>query len=390
MLRKLRRLLQSLAIGLCLSLTTAETGADAANSDRRPAQDAFGGASVSPGLQIGLTSHDLQKYGSMGHQIATHGAGHVINFCWTNKTNGLPMGGQNVRFDAWDPSIGFLGDGTGGLDIGATLVLPDFGGFVTMDALGPNDLTVVALEWDTNFPSGLLRPWVFYNSTPSLADFVGAVLPDAVWTPHLSGNATVFRWPQVAYTNDGASTEITHLLIFSDRTDDDGEIIYTRKVGSGLAGTWSSAMLVGSGGFHRSGVIVTSRKASSQKVAIAWIGGRGNGTEFGASVSRFDGLPSGQLDNDVYYMTSTDAGASWGATHNITQRSDSLPGGFGAARQADCAIQFINGYCEYRMASRLMERLRRNRNHSQSSFLMERGEPYCPNGSRRVLGSAKL
>lgn len=85
MLRKPSWLLHSFVVALCLSLTTVEIGADDANSDRRPAQEAFGSASVTTGLQIGLTSHDLQKYGSMGRQIATHGAGHVINFCWTNK-----------------------------------------------------------------------------------------------------------------------------------------------------------------------------------------------------------------------------------------------------------------------------------------------------------------
>ncbi|MFQ5607141.1 MAG: dockerin type I repeat-containing protein, partial [Candidatus Zixiibacteriota bacterium] len=92
----------------------------------------------------------------------------------------------------------------------------------------------------------------------------------------------------------------------------------------------------GPSGYGKSFVITASEQ--SQRVAIAWSGGRGDGTEAGASVSRFNGLLSGRNDNDIYVMTSADAGETWSAQRNVTQRLNADPGGF--APHAKLSILF--------------------------------------------------
>ncbi|MCH9032656.1 MAG: hypothetical protein IIB00_10420, partial [candidate division Zixibacteria bacterium] len=253
---------------------------------------ALNSRAASPGLQIGTTTYDLQKHGSMGRQITTRGSDHIINFSWTNKDNFAFPIGRNVRHNSWDPIFGGLSEPAGfGIDIGPGLFPPDWSGFPSMDGVNNTGIVVVAISWSPNSPAEQEKPYVFYNDIPGLADFVGQKVPDSVWTPFLTGDAVAFLRPKVAYTNDGVSTEVTHLLMFSDRSNGDAEIVYSRKVGAGFvsADAWTSGMLIGLGGMSRSAVLATSRVASSKDVAIVWAGGRGDGTALGASVSRYNG-----------------------------------------------------------------------------------------------------
>ncbi|MBN4057148.1 hypothetical protein JYU19_02455, partial [bacterium AH-315-J21] len=96
------------------------------------------------------------------------------------------------------------------------------------------------------------------------------------------------------------------------------------KVGAGITGAWETPLFVGAGGYNLSPSMTASRKAGSQKVVIAASFGRGDGTQFGGFISRAPGTGIGQLDNDLFYMESTDAGATWGPLTNVTMRPDSL------------------------------------------------------------------
>ncbi|MBN4072357.1 hypothetical protein JYU03_00390, partial [bacterium AH-315-F03] len=279
------------------------------------------------GLVVGCTFHDFQKYGSMGRQISSDNVFGTINFTWTNQDS-PNSDTQDVRYDGY--SGGILGDNTGGAPVGHFLTAPDTYEFVTL-ASTSNGTMIYTFQWITNPTSDpkYFRTYVFKNNTPGLADFVGyggvgfsGRIPDSAWDGYLVGNANTFIWPQIAYTEIGA-TKIAHLVISSDRTDGDNTALYLRKVDTT---DWETVMELGPAGFHRSFIIANSR--ITERVGVAFSGGRGDGTLTGAPISRYNGQESGKNDNDLYVIISNDAGATWGSLTNVTQRPDSLPGGF--------------------------------------------------------------
>ncbi|MCH9032406.1 MAG: hypothetical protein IIB00_09135, partial [candidate division Zixibacteria bacterium] len=280
----------------------------------------------SPGVKMGTTFHDLQKYGSMNRQIAITDSLHIIYFSFTNKDNDHVNGHRNVRGQAYDPSFGAV-TLFSPIDIGGPLDSKHRSGFTTLDVIGA-DSAVAVMGWDKNYvPPGKEIPYAYVNGIPGLMDFVeispqGSV-PESLWIDSLSTGGAVYSWPRVAVTDDGGCGQVIHLVIHDDGQT--GYFMYVRRI---LGDTnWTHGYRFGQGGF-RTPAITASRQ--SQKVGIAWSGGRGDGAEFGASVDRYDGDTSGQWDNDLYYMESQDCGANWGPIHNITQYPDDSSGGFRA------------------------------------------------------------
>ncbi|MCH9031768.1 MAG: hypothetical protein IIB00_05860 [candidate division Zixibacteria bacterium] len=302
-----------LALGVCAQTTGAVT---------------FG-----VGKRVGLTFYDNQKEGSMNRQLATRGFDHCIYFSWSNSDNNSAVGGLNVRGNTWDASLGGLSEPQGlGIDIGGDLGPPTRGFSTTQDAF-QSGTSVIALHWDpvSAVPFNF-RPNVFIDDIPCLVDFVelfsGGIVPESLWVDSLSSGGTYFAWPRVAATDDGVCGKMIHLVIHDNGQS--GKYMYIRRTigaGGSTDSNWTDGYIFGQGGF-RTPAITASRQ--SQKVGIAWSGGRGDGTEFGASVDRYDGDTSGQWDNDLYYMESQDCGATWGPIRNITQYPDDSPGGFRA------------------------------------------------------------
>ncbi len=255
------------------------------------------------GLTVGCTFRDKQKPESLGRQIATAGFDHIINFVWFNQDNNSGTGSHNIRYEAFDPSIGALGDGTGGVDVFGCDFFPCNVRSSVIDA-ALDGTTVIALNQNRTFPApgNRFKTSVAKNQTPSLGDFVGGEVDTLMGDTILTGNATGFKWPKVAFSGNSA-TGVSHLVISSDRTDGANPGLYTRKV---RGGSWEPGPSFGKAGYNQSFVIAASRQ--SDRVAIAWSGGRGDGTEFGASLSRFNNDLSGKNDNDIYVMTSEDAG----------------------------------------------------------------------------------
>jgi hypothetical protein len=286
------------------------------------------------GLTIGCTFYDFQRNGSMNRMIATNEPTHALNFTWMSQDNNSATQGRSIRYEGFDPAFGSLSDGTGGFEVFGTLIpCGERPGFPALDSRA-NGTTVLTFEIN-NCIGAPLQPWVLYNANPSIGDFAGLLIDTTVYDSFKEGNTTEFKWPRVAYTNDGAGAEVTHVLLNSNRTDADGRVIYTRKLGIGAVGVWKAPIEVGAGGFHLSSAITSSRKAGSQKVVIAAALGRGDGAQLGGYVRRFDGQVSGQYDNDIFYMESSDAGATWGALTNVTMRADSLAGGFAPGAKLD-------------------------------------------------------
>ncbi|MFQ5607633.1 MAG: hypothetical protein ACE5GA_06780, partial [Candidatus Zixiibacteriota bacterium] len=273
------------------------------------------------GLTVGCSFYDYQKNGTMDRQVSTSDPTHIINFTWMNQDNNSATGGRNVKYEAYDPVSGGLGDGTGGVDIGGDLIPPNRSGYTTIDA-SLDGTAVNAHHWDKNFGVAGSRAFVnvFQNQTPTLGDFILSEVPDSIFDIFASA-PTVDQtiWPRVAYTN--GATPVTHIVAATDNTNDN-HFVYTRRVGSG---PWEPAFLLGFSGVL--GHSITASRGNND-VAIGWIGGRGDGTPNACSSDRSNGLLSGQWDNDMYFMKSSDAGATWGLCTNVTLRPDSLAGGF--------------------------------------------------------------
>ncbi len=281
------------------------------------------------GITAGCTYFELQKLGSMGRQIATSEPDHIINFLWTGQHNNSATANQDVYYDSWDPASFLPLGGAFGITT-CELCPPKRATNATIDGVS-NGTVVVAFDWDISFgfPPSRSEPFFGQNQTPSLADFVGRRIDTTLWMPHLQGDGTTFDFPKVAHTETGAT--VNHLVISGNRTNADNIGLYLRKVENN---SWEPAVLIGEAGYERSFVIISSRQ--SQRVAIAWSGGRGDGTEFGASISRFNDDISGKNDNDTYVMISEDAGLTWGPIQNTTRRPDGSPGGW--APQAKLSI----------------------------------------------------
>jgi len=279
------------------------------------------------GLTLGCTFSDRQKEGSMGRQIATDASRQSISFIWWDQSPTAPMGHSVYCDRFWLSTLGL-----GGLDcFTAGIIPPYFFNEMTLDAIGDGRV-VLASEQNRGqgLPGSRFQPFAIINQTLGLGDFIGGDIDTIVWSPFLLGNATRFGFPKVAYTND--TVDITHIVISSDRTDDDNLGLYTRRVDN----SWQPAVTLGLSGYGKSFVITSSRQ--SQRVGIAWSGGRGDGTEAGVSVSHYNGLISGKNDNDIYIMTSEDAGATWSPIRNVTRRPNADAGGF--APHAKLSILF--------------------------------------------------
>ncbi|MFQ5607378.1 MAG: dockerin type I domain-containing protein, partial [Candidatus Zixiibacteriota bacterium] len=306
--------------------TKPETAQQPANeTGPRPNSPASPGASergqapagISVGLEIGSAEYDYQKNGSMNRQIGTRGAGHDIYFSWMN----MPVGGatRTVNYNAFDPVIGFLREGV----VGA-IVSPTWSGYVTMDMAGDGSPVIA-----NHRTIGGAEPWVYYETAPGSKTFASKQMPLAVFSGFLVGSANTFIWPKVAYTDDGGA-QVTHVIIADEGTvagDGSSKILYVRKVGAGATGVWETPVEIDHDvGYNLSTVITASRQFGSQKVAIAWSGGRGDGTAGGAPIVRNDGTAAGQRDNDLYLLTSLDAGANWSSRRNLTMRIDTSAG----------------------------------------------------------------
>ncbi|MCH7878654.1 MAG: hypothetical protein IH914_04985, partial [candidate division Zixibacteria bacterium] len=276
------------------------------------------------GLTIGCTFYEYQKNGTMDRQIATVPPDLNINFVWMNQDNNSASGGRNVRYEAYDPALGVLANNTGGVDVGPGLIPPDRSGYTTIDA-AVNGTSIAVYHWDQNFGGAGSRFFNFtgHNVTPTLGDFVNFRVDTLMYdTIHLSqGEQNI--WPRVAYTN-GASpaTSVYHIVAATTATDNGRDYFtYTRRIGP-APNAWEPAYI-----FGFSGVLAASVTASraNNNVAVYWAGGRGDGNVNNCSISRSNGLLSGQWDNDMYFMKSTDAGATFAPCQNVTLR-DSAEG----------------------------------------------------------------
>jgi hypothetical protein len=299
--------------------------------------------SNSPGLRVGYTTYDLQSNSRMNRQVEWR-ATQAIQFIWMSSMDSTASV-RWTRYEAWEPSEGqFLYESpTGGINLH-----PDGArsGYVSLD-VDTEGKAVVANHYS---PTGLASEMVTtvqYDFLPLSANFspYKRILPDSiskygVSEENINSNNWRFCWPQHEYQVYGGDT-VTHVFArqrFSSSVDEtDAYIHYFRRVGSDTLGSWDYPPPIVDTVPTVSQCVSASRV--SPKVALVWAAGPGAYPGDPESFCRYDridpGLGHAQRTNDVFYMTSSNMGLSWGSKHNITAY-DSTRGGW--LTEGDIAI----------------------------------------------------
>ncbi|HEC77518.1 MAG TPA: T9SS type A sorting domain-containing protein [candidate division WOR-3 bacterium] len=237
----------------------------------------------SPGDQIGTTAYDYQASGSFGQRIMVDDYGQAhINWMWQDYP------GQTMRYCAWNARF------TNGSYYGETQASNSWSGYVqldiTRDANPDNQRTVIAYHYDagSGFFSwididggNLWGTWPNNPTTPGVADYI---------------------WPYVCAANNG-----NIIMATGDYNAETHHLFLTTDEGA----SWTAIIDIDS-------CICLSQflRASHNSDKVVFVN-----TSFIT-----DSFVSGQLDNDVYYMLSTNGGATWGSRINVTnyQPSDTV------------------------------------------------------------------
>jgi len=243
-----------------------------------------------PGDQIGTTAYDYQANGPFGQRILVDDYDQAhIDWMWQDYP------GQSQRYCAWNARF------SDGSYYGETQASNSWSGYVqldvTQDADPDNQKTAVVYHFD---PGSGYYGWV---------DIDGGNLwgtwPNNPVSPQIADHI----WPYAAFASNNNIVMVAHGYpvpgdnhIYAYLTTDNGS-------------NWSSIFSVDSCAAI-SQFVRASRNSGSQKVVICW------------TMFITDTVASGQLDNNIWYILSTDNGVNWSAPTNITdyQPSDSVRG----------------------------------------------------------------
>jgi hypothetical protein len=236
-----------------------------------------------PGDQIGMTWYDYQANGSFGQRIDVddYGQAHID---WMKMD-----GGQTQRVCAWNARY------TDGSYYGETPACWSWTGYVcldiTRDANPDDQRTVITFhEFGATYYS-----WI---------DIDGGNLWGTWSNDPKNVNVYNHVWPKVAVANNG------NIVV---ATGDNGGDYHHLYVSTDNGDSWTSIADLDSCS-TLSQHVRASENAGSNKVVFV-------NTSYIT-----DSLASGQYDNNVYYMLSTDGGETWGSRVNLTnyQPSDSV------------------------------------------------------------------
>ncbi|UCD17956.1 MAG: hypothetical protein JSV44_03355, partial [Candidatus Zixiibacteriota bacterium] len=277
-------------------------------------------ASQSPGLQIGITTHDIQHYGRMNRQVDWRGGQHV-HFAWTVQSDFYAGGDAGTAYEVWDPFYAHLWfEGIdGGIDIHARLgVGHNYSEFAGLDVATDNRVVIVNQH---NTEVGTMTTlWPDFSSAAGFFSPYQSRIPDSVAEYGLPEN-TRFIWPSMEWQVIGDDT-VAH--VFAHEQTISGEtgskiLRYFRKIGDPDNNVWDYPPLSVDTTPTISGTVTASRY--SQKMALVWLANPG---EIPGDPESYDrGLP---YLNDVYYMISPDMGQSWMPKINVTQWDATQPG----------------------------------------------------------------
>ncbi|MBN2620950.1 T9SS type A sorting domain-containing protein [candidate division WOR-3 bacterium] len=241
-----------------------------------------------PGDQVGTTAYDYQANGAYGQRILVDDYAQAhIDWMWQDYP------GQNQRYCAWNARF------TDGSYYGEAQGSPSWSGYVqldiTQDANPDDQRTAIAYHFD---PGSGYYSWVDIDQGNCYGSW-----PNNPVSPQVADRI----WPYVAVASNNNIILETH----GQPVPGDNHIYAYLTTDQGSS--WSSIFSVDScaaiSQFTRA-----SRNAGSQKVVMCW------------TMFITDTIASGQLDNNVWYMLSTDNGVNWTSPTNLTnyQPSDSV------------------------------------------------------------------
>jgi len=276
-------------------------------------------ASQSPGMQVGLTTFDIQHYGRMNRQVDWRGTQN-IHFSWTVQTESVYPGNAGTAYEIWDANDGtleFTGP-SGGCDIHPRLGHNmNYSEHCGLD-IAPDGRAIIVNHH--SYSGNSLMTTVYPDFLP-LACFFSPYLsrlPDSL-AEYGTYEDCNFVWPSMEWHVYGDDT-VTHVVAHEAGEPIGSHMMhYFRRVGGPESATWDYPPVSIDTVPATSGTVVASRVSS--KVAIVWLANPGNFPGDPESADR--GL---QRLNDVYAMTSTDMGLNWSPKFNITQWDSSQSG----------------------------------------------------------------
>ena len=265
----------------------------------------------SPGFIVGRTFRDLQHNGNPGRMVESR-TGPVVHFAWTNQVfQGMDpqTAARWTHYNAFDPTIspnGVFVNGAMGLTVHAS-PLTRTGAFVQLD-VDESGRAVCATQDFNADGSGITVATAYYDI--GSYTFLG-IAADSNIAVDPAGD---IMWPRLEY-QDYAGTQVTHMAAI----ETGGYLTYWRKVGSSIAGSWSTQTI--SDDIKPVSHQVAS-SAVSGDVAIVWLEDLDDTYEYGSQVC---------------YKTSTDQGATWGPEQHIV--------GFNSGDT--CWVAWIEAGCLY-------------------------------------------
>ena len=275
---------------------------------------------ASPGMTIGYTTYDYQSNGRMNRQVDWRGT-EMVHFTWMKSLTAILGEDRGTGYEAWDADAGALvQQGTGGgCDVHPRLGEGiNYSGYVGLDVGTTGKVNISNHHDEGNGYSSTL----WYDFFPGGCFFspYKSRVPDSFYAyPPLEHTGDPeYIWPNHEYQVWGGDT-VTHLIAQQGNTQGSSGIAYFRRVGSDTLGAWSyPPMMVDT--VDDLGELVTASRVSG-KVCLVWIANLPAVLGDGESVTR-----GSQRENDIYWMTSLNMGASWGPKMNITKSDSSVVG----------------------------------------------------------------
>ena len=233
----------------------------------------------SPGVQVGTTTYDIQRYGSHGQRLAVDDSGQ-IHVNWTHCSGEYPGSPRFVRWNFRFPN---------GIWYGETDAAPSVSGYCQLDIM-------VA---DSGHAKRTMNVWHYGgHSWTSIDEGSGwGSWPGDTGSPYVDNHI----WPVACVAsnnniimvtaNSGSGMDWHHLYL----TTDEG-VTWTHLA------DFDSCLCI-------SQFLRTSRNPGSQKVVHVW-------TQ--SIAMEYAGTLLSQTANDVWYMLSTDNGVTWGPQTNVT------------------------------------------------------------------------
>jgi hypothetical protein len=288
--------------------------------------DAYSSASESPGKIVGTTTYDYQHNCRMGRQVEWRGT-QQVHIIWMKQTSRVVPGDRGTGYDVWDPTSGkFLFEGStdgGGCDVHPRLGSgSNYSGYNSMD-VATDGRAIIANHHDDG--AGLMTTlWYDYDISNCyfaaykyrIPDSTASYIPDPL-------NEYTYNWPDMMYQIYGNDT-ITHVVAEQSKAAIGPSFaVYFRRVGGPEAGLWDYPPMIFDTVNDISEVVAASR--TSGKVGIVWLANYPRVIGSGESMNR----GGNQRTNDVFYMISNDAGATWGPKYNASKFDSSKTGWLG-------------------------------------------------------------